>query len=79
MSEDKLSVLLSSIRLTEAMTLEQIADRIRSAKEENPELIPEVKDIYVRDGNLVLDIDGLLFEVDGEAVIELSRHRIPEA
>jgi hypothetical protein len=79
MEKNKLLVLLSNIPLVEALTLEQIANRIKTAKIENPELIPEVRDVYAKDNNLVFDINGMLFEVDGPAILEMSRRRIPEA
>jgi hypothetical protein len=79
MEKNKILVLLNNVPLMEALTLDQIASRIKAVKTEFPELIPEVNDVYVKDNNLIFNIDGKLVEVDGPMVLQLSRRRIPEA
>ncbi|OGZ35061.1 MAG: hypothetical protein A2174_00545 [Candidatus Portnoybacteria bacterium RBG_13_41_18] len=74
-----ISVLFKTTGLVEGLTLEEIVNRIMTVKKEFPEILPEIKNIHVKDGNLIFDVEGLIFGVDGQAVIEASKHRLPEA
>ncbi|OIO48302.1 MAG: hypothetical protein AUJ32_00925 [Parcubacteria group bacterium CG1_02_40_82] len=79
MEKEKILVFLRNMPKVEALTLEQIASRIKAAKADFPEILPEVKDVYVKDNNLILEIKGMRLKIDGPTLLEISRKRIPEA
>ena len=66
-------VLFNNPPLLEAVTLEEIAARIVGAKNQFPEILARLGEVYVKDGNLIFDVNGLVFQVDGPSVLEMSR------
>jgi hypothetical protein len=79
MEKNKILALLRNTPLVEALTLEQIASRIKAAKADFPEILPEVKDVYVKDNKLILEINGMRIKIDGPTLLKISKKRIPEA